>query len=816
MKKSLFFLISILSFCSGIVVSGQKVIPNSSVSGVCYAGDKISRIYVPPPDEFFRKSVKGGGTITVYYSGFTSQAKTAFEYAKSILESILPAGTKITMQASYEKISVAGVLGNTVITGYAGGWGIDALNPRAYYPVALAEKIAGVSLNPDLQGDMVLRINNTIPWYFGTDGKTPDTKYDLVTVVLHEICHGLGFFDSMNTDGSYGFYGSGSVPMIYDTFLEDVTGRKLTDTLQIQNNSVALGSLLTGGQVWFKGIIQKSRVKVYAPSTWDSGSSISHLDESSTLGYQALMTPFINFGEAIHNPGALTVSILDDLGWINTRIIHNAPGDTESNISQIEMKAEIKSDTSYNRSFVGVVYSFDNFLTKDTTYMTSPGTDDKYTATINIPSYNSTLLYYFFVEDYFKRIYRSPSLNDILKYKMYIGKDTIKPVITHSPLTYLLESADSIKLTATAIDNLGVDSVYAEYKVNNGISSYFGLNSFKNNLYKGSIKAKNLNLNGGDSISYRIYAIDKAAVPNSAALPKTGYFTIKIEDIGNVVESYSTNFANSTSDFFNIGFSIQKPDGFAAYGLHTKHPYESLEDNDKIIEYTAMLRHPLKFKESGLMINYNEVVLVEPGETGSTYGSDGFYDYVIVDGSMDLGKTWIDIIDGYDSRYSASWEAAYNSPIAGQNSLYTGKETMLKKHTVFIPPSAKISAGDTLLVRFRLYSDPFAHGWGWVIQDLKINPLIDAVEKISVHYDVRLFPNPGNGIINISSYPEGYNAGKPLRYSVFNSSGFCLENKIPAFGTESVINISGYSSGMYFILLYFDDGIKTFKYNLIK
>jgi len=64
-----------------------------------------------------------------------------------------------------------------------------------------------------------------------------------------------------------------------------------------------------------------SRAKLYVPSTWDSGSSVSHLDESTaTLQVDALMTPFIDKAEAIHDPGKLTFSILGDLGWINTRI----------------------------------------------------------------------------------------------------------------------------------------------------------------------------------------------------------------------------------------------------------------------------------------------------------------------------------------------------------------------------------------------------------------------------------------------------------------------------------------------------------------
>jgi hypothetical protein len=822
MKKNILLLIVLFFIGSYIPASSQKLISNTGISGVCYAGDKVSRIYIPPPESFFRKS-GSGGSITVYYSGFTNQAKTAVEYAKSILESILPAGTKMTMIASWERITTAGVLGNTTITGYAGGAFIDALNPRAYYPVALAEKIAGVSMNPDEEGDLVLRINSSINWYLGTDGNVPfnSQKYDLVTVVLHEICHGLGFFDSMNADGTLGSYGSGSVPMIYDTFIEDAAGKKLTDTLQYQNFSTQLKAQLTGGQLYFRGPVLKkftsgSRAMIYAPPVWDNGSSVSHLDEYSTLKENALMTPFINMEEAIHNPGKLTTSILGDLGWINTRINHNPSGDTESNLSQVILSAAIKSDTSYNRSNVGVVYSFDNFVTSDTIYMSSPGGNDNYSAPINISSYNSELQYYFFAEDYFNRIYRSPSLNDEIRYRMYIGTDTVKPVIRHTPVLHLLESADTLKINATVIDNLGIDSVYVEYKVNTGISSFAGFKKGSSDNYSLALSTDKLNLNGGDSVRYRIFATDNASVPNLSVFPKAGYFSVQIEDISSVVESYETDFTNAASDFFNIGFSIEKPANFSGYGLHTVHPYESPEDNSQSIEYTSMIRHPFKFKESGLLINYNEVVLVEPGEAGSVFGSSAFYDYVIIDGSVNFGKTWFNLIDGYDSRLAGSWEQAYNGSIMGQNSRIPGTEAMLRKHTAFVAPSAKISAGDTLLLRFRLYSDPFANGWGWVIEDLKINPLVDAVEKNKEIKDIVIYPNPGNGYIKTGSFYGGMSVSKPLRYRVLNSAGYCLQDNYLNPGSEGVINVSVYDSGVYFVLLYFDDGIKTFKYILIK
>ena len=77
------------------------------------------------------------------------------------------------------------------------------------------------------------------------------------------------------------------------------------------------------------------------------------------------MTPFIDLGEAIHDPGKYTFSILGDLGWINTRIIHTPVRDTEEHLSQISLSAVIKSDTIYDHNKVGVVFSFDNFLTSD-------------------------------------------------------------------------------------------------------------------------------------------------------------------------------------------------------------------------------------------------------------------------------------------------------------------------------------------------------------------------------------------------------------------------------------------------------------------
>ena len=827
MKRLLTFFIGLLLFISSNLLPAQVVFKNSSVTGVCYAGTKVNQVYIPPPASFFKNSgKKGGASITVYYAGFSIAGKAAVEYAVSILRTLLPPDTKLTILATWERLSTSGVLAQSSTTGYVGGWTIDALNPNAIYPVALAEKIAGKSLNDDLEGDITLSVNSSVNWYTGTDGKTPKTMYDLVTVALHEICHGLGFFDSMNTDANQGWYGLNSVPVIYDTFIENSAGARLTDTLKFNNFSTELRNQLTTGPLYFSGPLLKRyselydysslRAKLYVPSTWDSGSSVSHLDESAaTRPEDALMTPFINLAEAIHNPGKLTFSILGDLGWINTRIIHTPLKDTEKHLSQVVLSTTIKSDTTFNRDNVGLVFSFNNFQSSDTIILTSPGADNTFRTTLDIPSYNKELQYYFYTSDCFSRLYRSPSLIELNKYKVYIGTDTVKPVINHTKTDYYLKTIDTLSFKANVTDNLGVDSVYVEYRINNSPSKFIGLKSGSNDSYSAYIKAKQFSLNGGDSIRYRIFAIDSASTPNIAVLPKTGYFSTRIEDISSTVTSYSTDFTGAAPDFFNIGFEVAKPAGFQKYGLHTKHPYESPEDNNKSIEYTAILRHPLKFNESGIIINFNEVVLVEPGESGSVFGSSDFYDYVIVEGSKNFGKTWFSMADGYDSRINPVWLQDYNSSITGQNSTFVGSESILQKHTIFYKPSDKISAGDTLLLRFRLYSDPFANGWGWLIEDLQVNSLVDAVEKVSLD-KVKIYPNPGNGLFKIVNSTSGQYSSKPFHYSVYDSYGKCINNAVYSEGSEILIDISGYPSGIYFIVFYSDDGIKTFKYSLIK
>jgi hypothetical protein len=806
-KKGLLIITAVVLLFPVKYSSGQSLIYRGSPAGVSIAGKETTKIYIPPPKEFYNKTGSKGATILVYYQGFTSSSKTAFEFAVSILAAILPDNVHFTIRATWGPLVDPNVLGSTAVNGYIGGTFIDALNPSVYYPVALAEKIAGKSLNSDTEGDILMSINSKIQWYTGTDGAVPAEKYDLVTVVLHEMLHGLGFVDSFSSSNSTGSYGLGSIPLIYDTFVEDQPGNILIK--HYPNNSSELNTALTNGQVYFEGPVLDSltsgvRARLYAPSTYSAGSSISHLNETTYTGSKGLMTPILNKQEAIHSPGDLVIAIMGDLGWINTRISHKQFTDTEEHLSSVAMKASVVSDTTFDRDMVGLVYTFSDFASGDTIFMLPPTTGDTFKVDLPVSVYNKYLSYYFYVTDHFGRTYRLPSSAIADPYKFFIGTDTVKPLLDHKPPEYLFDKTKSFKITATASDNIGIDTVYVEYRKNKGSIFKLGLKNDSADFYSGTIDLKALSFTSADSLHYRLIAKDRSSSANIRYLPASGYFKIGFESLLPVVTAYTTNFTGATSEFINRGFSIVRPSQFTSEALHSLHPYESPEKDNASIEYSSVLKYPIKVDESGIALIFNEIVLVEPGEQGSVYGSAEFFDYVVVEASKDFGGTWFSMADGYDSRINSLFLNAYNGSMSGNNSTYTGTQDMFTKHTIEIRTFNKLSVGDTLVIRFRLWSDPYAHGWGWAVEDLNIKSVAAGVKLVN-YEKLKIYPNPGNGIVKTDPGDKFY--GRPLKYRVIDQTGNTVREFSVTGDPENTLDISTLPPGIYEIIL--QDGSKT-------
>lgn len=281
--------------------------------------------FVPPRSSGSLVPLEQVSTFNVTYNGFSTEAQTAFQAAVNVASQLMVSPVVIRVQANWAPLD-ENVLGNAranfIRRDFAG-----APEPGVWYVDALADALRGF----DLGGggfDIIATFNSDYDdWYFGTDGNTPLGRIDFMSVVLHELCHGLGFIGSADVEAGQGSWGVDGFPIAFDLFAEDSSGSSLIDTQSYPNPSVDLADLLESNALYWGGPLATaanngSRPRLYAPSTWESGSSFSHLNESSypSGSPNSLMTPFVARGEAIHDPGPITLCLYEDTGWNTSQL----------------------------------------------------------------------------------------------------------------------------------------------------------------------------------------------------------------------------------------------------------------------------------------------------------------------------------------------------------------------------------------------------------------------------------------------------------------------------------------------------------------
>jgi S-layer homology domain len=275
--------------------------------------------FVPPPAALDGPRL-ASTQFAVTYDGFTPQAQAAFQYAVDIWSAQLTSPVTIRVQAHWTSLD-PGVLGQAGASYYMRNFS-GAPVSNTWYPAALANKLAGTDLvSNDDDIEAYFNSDYASSWYFGTD-TTPSGKLNFTSVVLHELGHGLGFSGSMTVASGKGSWGSLGSATIYDRFAVDGVGQSLLNTSLYPNPSAALASALQGGAVRFSATNANAAEggtapRLYAPNTWQPGSSFSHLDEATypAGNANALMTPALANGETIYAPGSIMLGVLTDLGW---------------------------------------------------------------------------------------------------------------------------------------------------------------------------------------------------------------------------------------------------------------------------------------------------------------------------------------------------------------------------------------------------------------------------------------------------------------------------------------------------------------------
>ncbi len=304
-------------------INPENIIPNASF---------IHSATLTP--EFAFRTVTSAN-LSVTYTGFTPQAQAAFQAAVNVWASLLSSSQQIRISATFKPLSGS-------LLGYAGPNYFQALSDGTnywFYPDALADALTSSDLSPGLS-DINATFNSSFSFYFGTDGNCPSNQIDFMSVVLHELGHGLGFLGSGRIGGAspqapcttdatmacFGFVSGLTYPVIFDAYVKNsannATATSLTNSASYANPSVSMKSLFTSGSLYFQSATVRSKnsgngALLYAPGTFATGSSFSHLDETAytAASANALMTPTLSYGETEHSLGTLGCGAFKDLGW---------------------------------------------------------------------------------------------------------------------------------------------------------------------------------------------------------------------------------------------------------------------------------------------------------------------------------------------------------------------------------------------------------------------------------------------------------------------------------------------------------------------
>lgn len=328
--------------------------------GVAHAGPPVEVARVArrgaQPAVVTRTVGRAATFVVQYDDGFNArlEARAAFQRAVDIWADHVTSTVPIQIDARFDRLApnVLGQASPFIIPNPPG-----APVPNTYYPTALANSFSGTDREPG-DPDIIATFNSEEDrFYFGLDGRpaqdnpaTPanEGKFDFVTIVLHELGHGLGFLGSGSVDdgvesadnrrecegtadrGCWGYYQSSSgtldtdLPLIFDRFLQDRSGRSFTDLSVYSNPSVQLANLLRSRDLFVAAetvldVNGGKRPEVWAPVRFEPGGSLSHWDEDAAQfargASAALMTPRIENGEAYQDPGSLTCAFFQDMGW---------------------------------------------------------------------------------------------------------------------------------------------------------------------------------------------------------------------------------------------------------------------------------------------------------------------------------------------------------------------------------------------------------------------------------------------------------------------------------------------------------------------
>lgn len=216
-------------------------------------------------------------------------------------------------------------LGNTGTLGQAGPSGFQQIN-GIYYAQALYNFITKTDVSGTTTTLSVeMNTNSSVKWNY-TNTTPPAGEYSWQDVIMHEVGHSMGFFDTLEKNGAYNNPG----PSIFETLSTLGVGGPALSTLDMsaRANAIVSNNVYWNGQF---GIAANNNtpIKLYTPNPYESGSTYSHIDPSQTNA-GGIYFPSLADGVYFPGPTAQELAIFRDVGWATTGAATPTPAPSPS------------------------------------------------------------------------------------------------------------------------------------------------------------------------------------------------------------------------------------------------------------------------------------------------------------------------------------------------------------------------------------------------------------------------------------------------------------------------------------------------------
>ena len=244
--------------------------------------------------------------VFTYGSGsqyWTDPVRAALQNAATRLASFIVVNQPVTL--TYD-VTGDNTPGNNLL---ANAFAAFSSSSPGYYGTVVQTKIISATDTNGGASDSQITVNFAYPWALGDT--VPNNQIDFQSVAMHELVHTFGFITGMSDPSSIDRNWT-----TFDRYLAAPGGVSPIGSDYVWN--AAYTPNLTGGNggLFFVGPNAKAAyggpVPLYTPSTWASGSSLTHLAPGSA---NCLMDPSDGNGPGVRALTPVEVGIMTDLGY---------------------------------------------------------------------------------------------------------------------------------------------------------------------------------------------------------------------------------------------------------------------------------------------------------------------------------------------------------------------------------------------------------------------------------------------------------------------------------------------------------------------